>query len=66
MSNSIQIREVKYRGVVSAAMVYNKAPIIDVFRYVDEHTVIGAMDHKDTRQFGTYYFYLTRRVKSKA
>ena len=47
-------------------MFYDKAPIIDVFRYVDVNTVIGAMDHKDTRHLGTYYFYLTRRpLKSR-
>ncbi|KAI8169321.1 hypothetical protein K4K49_000688 [Colletotrichum sp. SAR 10_70] len=61
-----RIREVKYRGVVTAAMVYDKFPIIDAFRYVDENTVIGAMDTKDLKDAGTYYFYLKRRPDSKA
>ncbi|KPM38345.1 hypothetical protein AK830_g8233 [Neonectria ditissima] len=55
-----QLREVKYRGVVSTAMVYDKFPIIDSFRYVSENVVIGAMDNKDLKDVGTYYFYLTR------
>ncbi|KAI8215229.1 hypothetical protein K4K52_009655 [Colletotrichum sp. SAR 10_76] len=61
-----RIREVKYRGVVTAAMVYDKFPIIDAFRYVDENTVIGAMDTKDLKDAGTYYFYLKKRPDSKA
>jgi hypothetical protein len=39
-----RIREVKYNGVVSAAMIYNERPIIDYFRGVDERTVMGVMD----------------------
>ncbi|OBR06959.1 FAD binding domain-containing protein [Colletotrichum higginsianum IMI 349063] len=56
-----RVREVRFRGVVTASMVYDKFPIIDSFRYVDDNTVIGAMDNKDIRGFGTYYFYLRRR-----
>lgn len=47
-------------------MVYDKFPIIDAFRYVDENTVIGAMDTKDLKDAGTYYFYLKRGPDSKA
>ncbi|KAF6816941.1 cytoplasmic protein [Colletotrichum sojae] len=61
-----RVREVKYRGVVTAAMVYDKYPIIDSFRLVDENTVMGAMDSKELRDAGTYYFYLKRRPESKA
>ncbi|KAL3457427.1 hypothetical protein BJX64DRAFT_293203, partial [Aspergillus heterothallicus] len=39
-----RLREVKYNGVVSAAMIYNEKPIIDYFRGVDERTVVGVMD----------------------
>ncbi|KAL4783298.1 hypothetical protein BJX76DRAFT_330253 [Aspergillus varians] len=39
-----RLREVKYHGVVSAAMIYNDKPIIDYFRRVDETTVMGVMD----------------------
>lgn len=56
-----RIREVKFRGTVSAAMIYDKFPIIDVFKYVDDNTVLGAMDNKDfPADAGEYYFYLKR------
>ena len=40
------IRMVEYRGVVSATMVYDKHPIFDSFRRVDDDTLMGAMDRK--------------------
>ncbi|KAF9872372.1 hypothetical protein CkaCkLH20_10199 [Colletotrichum karsti] len=61
-----RIREVKFRDVVTAAMCYDKFPIIDAFRRVDDDTVLGAMDNKDLKEAGTYYFYLKRRPGSKA
>ncbi|KAA1416831.1 DUF4334 domain-containing protein [Nocardioides humilatus] len=39
-----RLRAVDYRGVVSAAMVYDHLPIIDVFRRVDADTLLGVMD----------------------
>lgn len=61
-----QLRKVEFRGVVTASMVYDKIPIIDSFRYVDEDTVIGAMDNKENPAAeGTYYFYLTRFPKDE-
>jgi Domain of unknown function (DUF4334)/GXWXG protein len=60
-----QIREVKFRGVVTAAMVYDKQPIIDAFRFIDENTMLGAMDSKLLKNAGVYYFYLKRRPLSK-
>lgn len=58
-----QLRKVQFRGVVSTAMIYDKHPIIDTFRYVGEDTVIGAMDNKEDKPGeGTYYFYLTRNL----
>lgn len=55
-----QVREVKFRGIVSATMIYDKFPIIDYFRYVSEGVVMGAMDNKDLQNDGVYYFYLTK------
>ncbi|OLN87089.1 hypothetical protein CCHL11_06494, partial [Colletotrichum chlorophyti] len=60
-----RIREVKFRGVVTAALVYDTSPIIDAFRYVNQNTVIGAMDKKNEEGAGTYYFYLRRKSKTK-
>ncbi|MFI2560351.1 DUF4334 domain-containing protein [Nocardia farcinica] len=51
-----RLRHVEYRGKVSAAMVYDHLPIIDVFRRVDEHTLLGVMDQRDAPQ--PYFFTL--------
>ena len=59
-ANVGQLREVKFRGVVSAAMVYDLHPIIDHFRLVTPTMVAGAMDTKVGGELGTYYFYLTK------
>jgi hypothetical protein len=39
-----RLREVTHRGVVTAAMVYDSLPIIDVFRRVSADVRLGAMD----------------------
>jgi len=39
-----RLREVAHRGVVTAAMVYDGLPIIDVFRRVSDDVRVGAMD----------------------
>ncbi|WP_067486383.1 DUF4334 domain-containing protein [Actinomadura hibisca] len=53
-----RLREISYRGAVSAAMVYDTQPIIDHFRRVSDTVVLGAMDAKG--QQDTLYFHLTR------
>ncbi|KAL2825547.1 hypothetical protein BJY01DRAFT_256234 [Aspergillus pseudoustus] len=55
-----QIREVKYNGVVSAAMIYNEKPIIDYFRKINDHTVIGVMDALESTADHGLYFILER------
>ncbi len=52
------LRAVKFRGVVTATMVYDKHPIFDHFRQVDANTVLGAMDKKGDAF--PLYFYLRR------
>jgi len=39
-----RLREIRHRGVVTAAMVYDGLPIIDVFRSVSDDVRLGAMD----------------------
>jgi hypothetical protein len=53
-----RLRNLEYRGVVSAAMIYDAHPIIDVFRRLDEHTLLGAMDRRDDPR--PAFFTLTR------
>lgn len=63
-TDRVQLREVKFRGVVSAAMIYDNFPIIDSFRYISSNVVIGAMDNKlIPKEAGTYYFYLRKVVQ---
>ena len=53
-----RLRDVRYRGVVSAGMVYDDVPVIDAFRSVDDDTVLGAMDARGMPQ--PYLFQLHR------
>ncbi len=53
-----RLRLTTYRGQSSATMIYDHLPINDVFRKVDDKTVLGAMDIKgDDRPF----FFVLRR-----
>ncbi|KAL2699437.1 hypothetical protein AAEP93_009412 [Penicillium crustosum] len=52
------LREVRFRELVSTAMIYDKHPIIDHFRYVNDNLIAGAMDTSSLGDAGTYYFYL--------
>jgi hypothetical protein len=52
------LRMVVYRGAATATMVYDKHPIFDHFRKVDEDLVLGVMDRKG--EDVPLYFYLRR------
>ena len=51
------LRRVEFRGEVSAAMIYDRRPIIDHFRWIDDDAVMGIMDEKGKIEV---YFYLER------
>lgn len=53
------LRKVEYRGVSTATMVYDRHPIFDHFRRVDDDTVLGVMDRKG--EDAPLVFYLRRR-----
>ncbi|WP_233492213.1 DUF4334 domain-containing protein [Blastococcus sp. TF02A-30] len=53
-----RLRAVEHRGVVTAAMVYDALPIIDVFRRVDDGSVLGLMDLRGLPE--PFFFRLTR------
>jgi hypothetical protein len=55
------LRPLSFRDKVSAAMVYDRQPIIDHFRRVDAETVIGAMCTEGDERL---YFFLLRRIGS--
>ncbi len=56
-----RLRAVEYRGKSSAAMVYDHLPIIDIFRRVDEDTLLGVMD---MRGMADPYFFVLRRDRA--
>ncbi|MEU1209405.1 DUF4334 domain-containing protein [Nocardia sp. NPDC005825] len=58
-----RIRDLEHRGVMTAAMIYDGLPIIDIFRRVDDDTVLGLMDQRDVDQ--PYFFVLTRKAGTR-
>ncbi|MFC9472243.1 DUF4334 domain-containing protein [Nocardia sp. NPDC056952] len=57
-----RLRAVEHRGVVTTAMVYDHLPIIDVFRRIDDDTVLGLMDYRNFPE--PYFFVLVRENSS--
>jgi hypothetical protein len=53
-----RLRMMEYRGKVSATMLYDYLPINDSFRKVDDKTVLGIMDFKNSPQ---PFFFVLRR-----
>ena len=51
-------RMLEHRGVLTAAMVYDRQPIIDVFRRVSADVLLGAMD---LRGLPTPFLFVLRR-----
>ncbi|KAJ5098628.1 hypothetical protein N7532_005629 [Penicillium argentinense] len=57
---SALLREMKYQGVVSAALVYDERPVIVHYRAVRSNLVAGVMESKSFGSAGKFFFYLTR------
>lgn len=53
-----RLRMMEYRGKVSATMIYDHLPIHDVFRKIDDNTVLGIMD---LRGLEKPFFFILRR-----
>lgn len=58
-----RLRMTEFRGVSTATMSYDQLPINDVFRKVDDNTVLGVMDLKGMSQ---PFFFVLRREQSSA
>ena len=54
-----RLRLMEHRGVVTASMIYDKQPIMDSFRRVDDNTLLGVMDYRALPQ--PYFFVLRRQ-----
>jgi hypothetical protein len=48
----------EYRGKLSATMIYDQLPINDVFRKLDDNTVLAVMDNKNIKD--PFFFKLIR------
>ncbi|GAB4531202.1 MAG: DUF4334 domain-containing protein [Pleurocapsa sp.] len=57
-----RLRMMDYRGKVSATMIYDYLPINDSFRKVDDDTVLGIMDYKNSPQ--PFFFVLKRDLNN--
>lgn len=57
-NSQARLRMMEHRGKLSATMIYDHLPIHDVFRKVDENTVLGLMDYKETPE--PFFFTLSR------
>ncbi|HWU22278.1 MAG TPA: DUF4334 domain-containing protein [Nocardioides sp.] len=56
---------VGFRGEVTATMVYDRQPVFDHFKKVDDATLMGIMNGKLASAFGIadlYYFWLEREA----
>ncbi|HEX2213425.1 MAG TPA: DUF4334 domain-containing protein [Mycobacterium sp.] len=60
-SPKARLRTTRYRGVDSATMIYDQLPASDVFRRLDENTMLGAMD---LRGLSSPYFFALQRDDS--
>ena len=58
-----RVREVRHRGVVTAAIVYDRLPVVDAFRRVGEDTLLGLMD---LRGMAAPFPFVLRREVSPA
>lgn len=56
-----RLRMTEYRGKLCPTMIYDNLPIHDVFRRVDDNTVLGAMDMRGMAQ---PFFFVLRRDAS--
>ncbi len=56
-----RLRNVECRGKVGATMIYDHLPINDVFRRVDDDTVLGLMDRRGDP---VPFFFVLRRDRS--
>ena len=58
-----RLRMMEHRGKVSATMIYDYLPIHDVFRKIDNNTLLGLMDYKASQQ--PFFFVLQREIKQE-
>jgi hypothetical protein len=60
-----RLRMTEFRGVSTATMVYDRQPINDVFRRVDDDTVLGLMDQRGDAAPHVFFFVLRRERSTR-
>jgi hypothetical protein len=58
-----RLRRMQHRGVVTATLTYDALPIDDVFRRVDERTLLGLME---LRGMADPFFFVLHRVGERS
>ncbi len=56
--SAARLRTDNFRGKRSAALIYDRQPIIDHFRRIDDHRVLGLMEMRGMER--PFFFLLTR------
>lgn len=59
-----RLRMMEHRGVVTAAMIYDALPVIDIFRAVTPDALLGLMDLRDMAR--PFFFVLRRDTAAPA
>lgn len=53
-----RVRQIEFRGKLTAVMIYDNLPIHDIFKKVNKDTLFGCMDFKGMKQ--PFFFVLER------
>lgn len=61
LQSRARLRMTNYRGKSSATMIYDQVPVLDVFRKIDDDTVLGLMDLKGIQR--PFFFILQREIR---
>lgn len=58
--SSARLRMMRCRNKLTAVMIYDRQPVLDIFASVDENTLLGVSDFK--WEHGTGYFFVLEKV----
>ena len=59
-TSGARLRTVEFRGVVSACMIYDRLAVMDIFRRLNDNTLLAIMDLKGDTSGKTFFFQLYR------
>ncbi|WP_405201822.1 DUF4334 domain-containing protein [[Kitasatospora] papulosa] len=56
---------VEFRGESTATMVYDGQPVLDHFKAVDDHTLMGIMNGKGVGADGPFFYFVLDRIPAE-